>query len=82
MEGIPIITNILEKNTRSGIGWINNWDNNIQIHGIRGHVYALNTSQSVYTVRDTSHKQDIRVCNRTEVVAFLRQNFSRIFTVS
>ena len=72
----------LEAITRSGIEWINNWENNIQIHRIRGHVYALNTSQSVYTGRNTSHKQDIRVCNRTEVVTFLRQNLSRIFTVS
>ena len=68
------ITDILEENTRSSIGW----DINIQIHGIRGHVYALNTSQSINTVRNTSHKQDIRVCNRTEVVVFWKQNFSEI----
>ena len=36
--------------SRSGIGWNNNCDN-IHIHRIRGHVYALNITQSAYTGR-------------------------------
>ena len=77
---IPTTTNILEENISSSIGWINNWNNNIQMYRIRGHVYALNIIQSGYKGRNTSHKQNIRVCNHTEVVTFLRQNLSRNFS--
>ena len=46
------------------------------------HVFVFNTSQSNYTVRNTIHKQDIRVNNASTSFreAFLRQNFSEIFT--
>ena len=46
--------------SRSGIGWNNNCDN-IHIHRIREHVYALNIIQSGYTGSNTSQKQNIRV---------------------
>ena len=61
LEGIPTTTNILEENVSSSIGWINNWNNNIQMYRIRGHVYALNIIQSGYTGSNTSQKQNIRV---------------------
>ena len=81
LEGIPTTTNILEENTRSSIELINNWDYIIKINRIRGHVYILNINQSGYTGRNTSHKQDIRVCNHREMVTFLNQNLSRSFSV-
>ena len=63
--------------------WFNiSWDNDMQFNESMQQVFVFNTSQSNYTVRNTIHKQDIRVNNDPTSFreAFLRQNFSEIFT--
>ena len=68
-----------EQKARSGIGGVNNTQN---ASVMMGHTDASETSQSVNSVRDTSNKQNIRDCNRWELVAFLSQSYPKFFTLS
>ena len=68
-----------EQKARYGIGGVNNTQNTSVM---MGHTDASETSQSVNSVIDTSNKQNIRDCNRWELVAFLSQSYPKFFTLS